>query len=246
MIKFFRSIRQNLLMENKTGKYLKYAFGEIILVVIGILIALQINNWNSFKKDRQIEKQYLKNFLVEMHIDSTFLNGYWASTYPKKIEGLQLARQYQKYDTEVNDTTAFLTSVGIGGALSRTNLFENKSTYNDIISTGNIRLIQDRNIRNQILNYYTLSSNTVAYMENLRTEYATFLNSVNPYDPRRNFTADAKDYKRALEHMKSDAFLAMANSELTYTYSLKNRLDDVNVALLQLMEMIKSDLKKKN
>ena len=46
MIKFFRKIRQNLLMENKTGKYLKYAIGEIILVVIGILIALQINNWN--------------------------------------------------------------------------------------------------------------------------------------------------------------------------------------------------------
>ena len=47
MIKFFRKIRQNLLMENKTGKYFKYAIGEIILVVIGILIALQINNWNS-------------------------------------------------------------------------------------------------------------------------------------------------------------------------------------------------------
>ena len=46
MIKFFRKIRQNLLSEGKTGKYLKYAIGEIILVVIGILIALSINNWN--------------------------------------------------------------------------------------------------------------------------------------------------------------------------------------------------------
>lgn len=50
MIKFFRKIRQNLLMENKNWKYLKYAFGEIILVVIGILIALQINNWNDERK----------------------------------------------------------------------------------------------------------------------------------------------------------------------------------------------------
>lgn len=46
MIKFFRTIRQNLIMENKTGKYLKYAIGEIVLVVIGILIALSINTWN--------------------------------------------------------------------------------------------------------------------------------------------------------------------------------------------------------
>ena len=50
MIKFFRHIRQNLIMENKTGKYLKYAVGEIVLVVIGILIALQVNNWNENRK----------------------------------------------------------------------------------------------------------------------------------------------------------------------------------------------------
>ena len=50
MIKFFRHIRQSLIMENKTSKYLKYAIGEIVLVVIGILIALQINNWNESRK----------------------------------------------------------------------------------------------------------------------------------------------------------------------------------------------------
>ena len=46
MINFFRKIRHKLLSEDKTGKYIKYAIGEIILVVLGILIALQINNWN--------------------------------------------------------------------------------------------------------------------------------------------------------------------------------------------------------
>ena len=50
MIKFFRHIRQQLLGEGKTGKYLKYAIGEIFLVVIGILLALQINNWNETRK----------------------------------------------------------------------------------------------------------------------------------------------------------------------------------------------------
>lgn len=50
MIKFFKHIRKSLLMENKTSKYFKYAIGEIVLVVIGILIALQINNWNENKK----------------------------------------------------------------------------------------------------------------------------------------------------------------------------------------------------
>ena len=52
MIKLFRNIRQNLLNEGKTSKYFKYAIGEIVLVVIGILIALQINNWNEERKDQ--------------------------------------------------------------------------------------------------------------------------------------------------------------------------------------------------
>ncbi|MGB5318748.1 DUF6090 family protein [Eudoraea sp.] len=57
MIKFFRRIRQQLLKENNLSKYLLYAIGEIVLVVIGILIALQINNWNQENKESLVEKQ---------------------------------------------------------------------------------------------------------------------------------------------------------------------------------------------
>ncbi len=66
MIKFFRKIRQNLLSEGKTGKYLKYAIGEIILVVIGILIALQINNWNEDRKLQKEEIRILNNLQVDL------------------------------------------------------------------------------------------------------------------------------------------------------------------------------------
>ena len=61
MIKFFRKIRLDLMEKNKTGKYLKYAIGEIILVVIGILIALSINNWNDNRKNRISERELLDN-----------------------------------------------------------------------------------------------------------------------------------------------------------------------------------------
>jgi hypothetical protein len=95
MIKFFRKIRQNLLIENKTGKYFKYAIGEILLVVIGILIALQINNWNENRKLSNKKQELIINLIddfeenfnllkseidysqgLQIKIDAFFENGY--------------------------------------------------------------------------------------------------------------------------------------------------------------------------
>jgi hypothetical protein len=70
MIKFFRKIRQKLLEQNKVTQYLAYALGEIFLVVIGILIALQINNANEAHKARQSERMVLKNLIQDLRADS--------------------------------------------------------------------------------------------------------------------------------------------------------------------------------
>ncbi|MEY8022146.1 DUF6090 family protein, partial [Muriicola sp. SD30] len=59
--------------KNKTGKYLKYAIGEIILVVIGILIALGINNWNDQKKNKEAELQYYCKVLDDLELDKKLL-----------------------------------------------------------------------------------------------------------------------------------------------------------------------------
>ena len=71
MIKFFRKIRYDLMEKNKTGKYLKYAIGEIVLVMIGILLALQVNNWNEKRKINSIEESLLSDLKVE--IEATIL-----------------------------------------------------------------------------------------------------------------------------------------------------------------------------
>ena len=65
MIKFFRNIRKKLLAEGNTIKYLKYAIGEIVLVVIGILIALQINNWNEDRLEQREETKLLENLKID-------------------------------------------------------------------------------------------------------------------------------------------------------------------------------------
>jgi len=92
MIKFFRKIRQNFLSEGKTGKYFKYAIGEIILVMIGILLALQVNNWNQnriaqkeekeviaklhadFKENKKILNEFLSKLNQQMNAQKTLMN----------------------------------------------------------------------------------------------------------------------------------------------------------------------------
>ena len=74
MIKFFRTIRQNLLKQGKTSEYLKYAIGEIVLVVIGILIALWINSLYQNYRNNKLANIYLNDFKRDLIADTTTLN----------------------------------------------------------------------------------------------------------------------------------------------------------------------------
>ncbi|MFT4849976.1 MAG: hypothetical protein ACI83B_002525 [Sediminicola sp.] len=87
-------------MENKTGKYFKYAFGEIVLVVIGILIALQINNWNEERKQNRNFRELYTNLLLDLKADSVSY-----SLNLKELKDIDFLHE-QLYKTGVkNDTT---------------------------------------------------------------------------------------------------------------------------------------------
>jgi len=104
MIQFFRKIRQNLLMENNTGKYFKYAIGEIILVVIGILIAVNVNNWNN---DIIANKQailYKKQLKKDLQLDSTYINSYLG--YINESE-----KKWQSLKKRITDSQATLDTI---------------------------------------------------------------------------------------------------------------------------------------
>jgi len=112
MIKFFRKIRQRMLTENKFGKYLIYAIGEIILVVIGILIALQINNWNEGQKQRQEEIEILKEVKSALIYD---LNNAFHSMKNRAISRRDLAidlLETIKTGKELNDSINFIFIAG--------------------------------------------------------------------------------------------------------------------------------------
>ncbi len=140
MIKFFRKIRFDLMKKNKTGKYLKYAIGEIVLVVIGILIALQINNWNENRKSeitkhvllQELKQEFQENLkLIEEHdIETTKSNDYL-------IKVLNYSAGKEKRMT--SDSLSYYCSK----MFYIKNLAITKSSLDGIIASGNISLFDN-------------------------------------------------------------------------------------------------------
>ena len=118
MIKFFRKIRYDLMEKNKTGKYLKYAIGEIVLVMIGILLALQINNWNERRKLKINDLQLCKELLNDAIADSAFYDSRRAGLNELKatvnyiLEKPELRKPDSIITELVNEGDHFLTYIG--------------------------------------------------------------------------------------------------------------------------------------
>ncbi|EAZ79294.1 DUF6090 family protein [Algoriphagus machipongonensis] len=151
MIKFFRKIRQNLLSEGKTGKYLKYAIGEIILVVIGILMAVQINNWNENRKNNIIKQSLLENLIVDLKKDIENLEALNNVNTNAEKEGFYLASFLDNTLNEV-DTLRLANSIIFCGYIPNKSIIS--STYNDLINSNNIHLFNDVKLKRLLDDYY--------------------------------------------------------------------------------------------
>ncbi|OIQ30863.1 MAG: hypothetical protein BM564_01230 [Bacteroidetes bacterium MedPE-SWsnd-G2] len=149
MIKLFRKIRYNLLSEGKTRKYFKYAIGEIVLVVIGILIALQINTWNENRKSENYEKTILKEIHTTIK-DDLEIFGFLEDRLKKKdtaIDKLILARQ-NKVSLSEDDLLKYIRWSRWGIIFSY-----NQGPYETLKSSG-LDKIKNDSLRFEITNYY--------------------------------------------------------------------------------------------
>tara|TARA_Y100000588_G_scaffold390943_1_gene498104 strand:+ start:83 stop:820 length:738 start_codon:yes stop_codon:yes gene_type:complete len=186
MIKFFRKIRQNLLMENKTGKYFKYAVGEIILVVIGILIALSINNWNENRKLVIKEKETYKNIITDLKRDliqlETTIN--WAKSQQKvhyqiynEIKGKNVQNEKLVYDIIIIPIPFHshmeVNHLGVSKDLKDAEVAENINAYFKLLNDVKISVNEHNNdIKNEIVNFFSI--NGVFNLENTFTQKGVF------------------------------------------------------------------------
>lgn len=152
MIKFFRRIRQSLLSENKFSKYFVYAIGEIILVVIGILIALQINNVNETKKQRAQEIHYLKNLKTDLEMNIAHINTYIEQRKDRIASSKIILEHFE--GKPITDYEAFSTHCS--KIYTWRKFFQINNTFQELMNSGNLALISNDSIKNNYLNLETL------------------------------------------------------------------------------------------
>lgn len=160
MTKIFRKIRYDLMNQNKTTRYFKYAIGEIILVVIGILIALQINNWNENRKDKVLEQDFYCKLLEDFELDIENINKLKAEAQYKIEKSKQLLLDLQ----EKNKSIDYLINTYIQAL--RTNAFSpSKVAIQDITSSGKLNLLKNETLKQNLLRYYSELDNLLFQLE---------------------------------------------------------------------------------
>ncbi len=240
MIKFFRHIRKSLLSEGKTSKYFKYAIGEIVLVVIGILIALQINNWNENKKFKEKERQVLTEIISDLEFtlqDFDRVINTRTNNLNRTINSINTIVDVLENDKSYHDSLAY--HFRAANAYDIINF--KTSGYQSLVSIGT-DLIEDPEIRSAIGKFHTSSFNRVnGGFEEVHLDFYSYMMDYFRKEFTSVFVNDSID-----KMVPNDFERLKTNSE--YIQSLKAFLG-VNMAYLDILndatseaEQLKKDI----
>lgn len=237
MIKFFRHIRQSLIMKNQTGKYLKYAVGEIVLVVIGILIALQINNWNGNYKQNHIEQGYLIALKEEFKYNSIELEKVMKLNERNIENALKLSHQMGPDSPKITEKE--FSKMAMNMTNWEVQYRPNQAVLDEIISSGRLTIF-----RNDTLKFALSSSNgiltKVRFQEeehsDIRMEVIAIMNAKG--NAKRMIT-DALEDTFGIRESK----FKLGNLQLLQSQELENELIDFILTAKYLDTNYYSDLK---
>jgi Family of unknown function (DUF6090) len=167
-MKIFKNVRQKLAAENNIAKYLRYAIGEIVLVVIGILIALQVNNWNENQKQKKRETIYLQNLSIDLKKQVQLQNRYIdfeniiIEDCKDIIAHYEQNNGFKKMDSifpKINDLSARITFTNAN------------TTLLEMINSGEINIIDNESLKKELMEFNQLiegfASNTISNNTNL-------------------------------------------------------------------------------
>jgi len=222
MLKIFRNIRKQLLGEGKKVQYLKYAIGEIVLVVIGILIALSINNWNQEKTNRSEELNYYKNIKRQLKEDKGGISGnvHYNNNYLRQY-------QYALNIIEKNDRSEIDSLVMITVNLLKYSDFHRQSNiYETMVNSGEIKLLKNQ----QIIEKLQRLEETYIYMnklENTHTEAVSSLIVPEIISMIKVFNMKIENIEKLYSFEIQNAFVLISNLMIEKNEIYQRGLDEI-------------------
>jgi hypothetical protein len=209
MIKFFRKIRKQLLAENKMSSYLVYAIGEIFLVVIGILIALQINNWNERKQERQVEMEMLRELKSGLEGDLSDIS-HNLKAHQRYLKSQEIVLEWLKSNAPLQDSLNRHFSFVSKG----TTFLFNEGPYETVKQMG-MRIISNKELRLRIQRLYDMILHD--YIDAGRIYYDIQSTLIFDYGPRHFYGEMFNSMEpRNVEKLRADE---------EYTYLLRTIRD---------------------
>lgn len=200
MILFFRKIRRTLMEKNKVTSYLLYSMGEVALVVVGILIAVQIDDWNERRIQRTQEKLYLQRLIAENQTDIQSIN----TLINEAKKGMQTIDNFcmALNDETIGDRLVIQYAVEYLEYGSIVPIFKSSSaTFEDLSSTGNLTVIRNDSLRSAIIAHYAEIEHVKDRMT-INTDWAITLDG--PFYYGNDFMRLASNTKHLFPH-KSEA-----------------------------------------
>lgn len=171
MLFLLRKIRRKLMEKNKVTTYLLYAVGEIFLVVIGILIAVNINNWNSDRQQKSVQTKYLKNLRNDLEADIPSLDTMQLIAQRKVLAARNLRERSNKDSVgSLYDFSENLRQLIFVGEFT-----PNQSTLQEMMSTGNFSSLQNDSLKIRLLDLKRTYEFIESGQVHIRNDYEVFL-----------------------------------------------------------------------
>ena len=238
MINFFRKIRKQLADDNKPLKYMRYAIGEIVLVVIGILIALSINNWNEAQKSKLIETALLQDFKKGLEFDISQMDSITAQ-YDRATISLKMILNHLEenlsYTKELESHFFYTTLLYDSGGLT-VSAFET-------LKSGGLNLISSKEILDQIISVYDEHNPWMLAWEKKYTNLL-FDAQKNIYNSRfEDFWGGDYRNPNIIGTMKPLNYEAL-KSDNEYKYLLKTQINLIGWLIYKPVKTTKIELKK--
>ena len=232
MITLLRKVRQQLFEQGKFGEYVKYAIGEIILVMIGILLALQVNNWNEARKDKLREHGILTALYRDFQGNIEAFQPLMVNQQNTFRSGEIVLRNIGTLEIGASRDSVYQYATGMFGGYP---YYPSNGVVQSLISSGDINLISNDTLKNYLVSWSDVLNR---YTSNVEIDRQLWTSTIEPYIMQHGDFTNASSEKNKLL-LSDPVFINMLARKQFFQRNIINAIQDENGLLHYLKEIVR-------